>query len=99
MSASEAVPAALIALLSEWTSANSYDNRVAHLLGTLAGGLNGTTILDPTTVLEDARKDTLTGGSGRDWYLRNSLGLTVANRDTVSDTDLDSVFTEISNWL
>ena len=72
---------------------------MAHLLGTLGGGANGGFTLTSTTVKEDAAKDTLTGGSGRDWYLRNSLGLTVANRDTVSDTDLDSVFTEISNWL
>ena len=90
---------ALAALLTEWTSANSFDDRVAHLLGTLAGGANGGFTLTPTTVKEDAAQDTLTGGSGKDWYLRNSTGLTVANRDTISDADLDSVFTEISTWL
>ena len=40
----------------------------------------------------------VTGGIGKDWYLRNSLGLTVANRDTITDFDADSVFTEIDTW-
>ena len=89
---SETNSVALTSLLAEWTSANSYAVRVANLLG----------VLTSTTVKEDAAKDTLTGGNGagnRDWYLRNSQGAVVANRDTVSDTDADSVFTEISTWL
>lgn len=90
---------ALIALRSEWTSASSYLNRVAHLLGTAAGGANGNYKLTSATVKEDNMKDTLKGGAGKDWYLRNSLGMTVANRDLVDDADLDSVFTEISSWL
>ncbi len=98
----EADTTALAALLTEWISASSLDDRVAHLLGTLAGGANGGFTLTSTTVKEDAAKDTLTGGNGdgnRDWYLRNILGAVVANRDTVSDTDADSVFTEIDTWL
>ena len=90
---------ALAALLSEWTSGSVYADRVAHLLGTLAGGANGSFTLTSTTVKEDNAKDTLTGGSGKDWYLRNSLGATLANRDTTTDIDIDSVFTEIDTWL
>ncbi len=90
---------ALIALRSEWTSASSYDNRVAHLLGTLAGGANGSYRLTSATVKEDNVMDTRNGGNGKDWYLRNSIGAIEANRDTVTDADLDSVFTEISSWL
>ncbi len=90
---------ALAALLSEWTSGSVYADRVAHLLGTLAGGANGSFTLTSTTVKEDNAKDTLTGGSGKDWYLRNSLGATPANRDTTTDIDIDSVFTEIDTWL
>jgi Ca2+-binding RTX toxin-like protein len=96
---SEANATALIALRSEWTSASSYADRVAHLRGTLAGGLNGSYKLTSATVKEDNAKDTLKGSSGKDWYLRNRLGATVANRDAVTDVDLDSVFTEISSWL
>ena len=90
---------ALAALFSEWTSGSAYADRVAHLLGTLAGGANGSFTLTSTTVKEDNAKDTLTGGSGKDWYLRNSLGATPANRDTTTDIDIDSVFTEIDTWL
>ncbi len=89
----------LLALRSEWISGSVYDTRVAHLLGTLAGGVNGATVLTPTTTKEDDAADTLTGGSGKDWYLNNAAGAVVANRDTVTDADVDSVFTEISTWL
>ena len=91
------------ALLTEWISASSFANRLAHLEGTLAGGFNSGFTLTQSTVKEDCSLDTLTGGSNglgnTDWYLRNSLGATVALRDTFSDTDADSVFTEISSWL
>ena len=90
---------ALIPLRSEWSSGTSFNDRKAHLLGTLAGGLHGGFTLTPSTVKEDSSKNTLTGGSGKDWYLRNSAGATVAFRDTVNDADVDSVFTEISTWL
>ncbi len=91
--------AALTALRGEWTSANSYENRVDHLLGTLGGGNNGMFTLTPTTVKEDSVADTLIGGSGRDWYLRNLSGSVPAQHDTVTETDSDSVFTEVSTWL
>ncbi|MEK6258841.1 MAG: M10 family metallopeptidase C-terminal domain-containing protein [Planctomycetota bacterium] len=89
----------LIALRGEWTSAHTYDTKVAHLLGTLNGGVNGSTVLTPTTTKEDDAADTLTGGSGKDWYLNNAAGAVVANRDSVTDADVDSVFTEINTWL
>lgn len=96
---SEGDDTALTALLSEWMSFESFENRMAHLLGTLPGGANGSYILNSTTVKEDAAKDTLVGGSGKDWYLRNNQGAVVSKRDVVSDSNLDSVFTEISAWL
>ena len=91
---------ALLDLRAEWVRTDiSFDARVAHLMGTVPGGLNGATVLSSTTVKEDAAQDTLVGGSNRDWYLRNSLGAVVAQRDLVTDADLDSLFTEISAWL
>ena len=98
----EADTVALEALLTEWISASSFANRVAHLQGTLAGGLNSGFTLTQSTVKEDSAPDTLTGGNGagnKDWYLRNSTGAVVAQRDVVNDTDVDSVFEEISTWL
>jgi len=90
---------ALIALRSEWVSSNSYSSRVAHLLGTLAGGKNGSYVLTLTTVKEDLARDRLIGSTGKDWYFRNGLGATTSQRDIVTDADIDSVFTEISTWL
>ena len=70
-----------------------------HLLGTITGGLNGSTVLNSTTVMEDSIAETLAGGSNRDWYLRNNLGAVVPKHDTTVDADLDSLFTEINSWL
>ncbi|MBX3415675.1 MAG: putative Ig domain-containing protein [Pirellulales bacterium] len=66
--------AALLAIHTEWTSNNSYEDRIAHLTGT-AGGANGTTYLQPgTTLFDDGEIDTLTGGAtDLDWYLYSLL--------------------------
>jgi len=66
--------AALLAIHAEWTSANSYSDRVAHLTGT-AGGANGSTFLIAgTTVFDDEEVDTLTGGAiDLDWFIYNLL--------------------------
>lgn len=64
---------ALVAIHAEWTSASDYLQRIAHLTGAMAGGLNGTTILAATppetaTVFDDASIDTLVGGTELDWF-------------------------------
>ena len=43
--------------------------------------------------------DEVSGAAVADGSGSNNTGTVVAFRDTVSDTDLDSVFTEISNFL
>src|SRR5262249_54232815 len=61
----DANPAALDALMAEWRRTDqTYAQRHTHLR--LGGGLNGTTLLNTTTV-HDAGTDTLTGGTGLDW--------------------------------
>jgi Ca2+-binding RTX toxin-like protein len=90
---------ALDSILREWTSAGSYGDRVGHLLGTLAGGLQGTYTLTRFTVKEDRALDRMIGGSRRDWYFRNSRGTPTTLRDIITDADVDSVFTEIDTWL
>jgi hypothetical protein len=65
--------AALRALLAEWTSGDSYETRVAHLFGTLAGGLNGSYQLNASTVHDDGARDVLWGDEGRDWFLVSKL--------------------------
>ena len=64
----DAHEAALWALMQEWTSAASYDTRVARLRGTQGGGANGQFTLAGDTVLDDFAADKLTGSSGRDWF-------------------------------
>jgi hypothetical protein len=60
--------ASLDAILAEWSSGASYDDRIDHLRATLPGGLNGTTLLNAGTVLDNHAADVLTGGLGLDWF-------------------------------
>jgi hypothetical protein len=62
--------AALAALLKEWSRPDrTYLERVHDLLGDGSGGLNGTYLLDPQTVLRDTAVVQLFGGkSGMDWF-------------------------------
>ncbi len=65
----DANDAALCAVMAEWTRTDAdYATRLAHLRGTLAGGLNGTSLLNSTTVFDDGAADTLQSGSGMGWY-------------------------------
>src|SRR5262249_29844333 len=64
--------AALQAVLAEWTSARSYNDRVANLSGAGTGvRLNGAFFLNDSTVMDDGQVDELTGGDGQDWFLLN----------------------------
>ncbi len=58
---------ALMAILSEWVSSNSYTTRVNNIR--TGGGENGAFTLDNGTVLDDGRPDTLWGNGGQDWFL------------------------------
>jgi Ca2+-binding RTX toxin-like protein len=63
--------ASLNTIMAEWTSTASYSNRVNHLL--TSGGLKGTVVLNATTVADVGQADTLTGGTGRAWFLAGVL--------------------------
>jgi uncharacterized protein (TIGR03118 family) len=56
--------AALLQILGEWTSSNSYATRIANL----RSGAGGLPKLDSTTVLDDGAVDTLRGNQGLDWF-------------------------------
>jgi Ca2+-binding RTX toxin-like protein len=69
--------AALQAIQKEWARPDAdYPTRVGHLKGTLAGGLNGTTVLNSASVFDDALADLITGGSGLDWFFATALDST-----------------------
>lgn len=89
----EGEPIILKALLAEWASANTYQQRVDHLTGVAGGGANTSFVLTSSTVTNDAAVDYLTGNAGRDWFLANSL------QDTITDKAVDEVFTHIDTWL
>ncbi|RPI84932.1 MAG: hypothetical protein EHM42_07120, partial [Planctomycetaceae bacterium] len=59
---------ALLAIVAEWTRRDrNYSDRIAKLR--TGGGLNGSYVLSPLTVLTDGTAiDTLTGGAGLDWF-------------------------------
>jgi uncharacterized protein (TIGR03118 family) len=60
----DADPAALLQILDEWTSNNSYATRVDNL----RNGTGGLPKLDATTVTNDGLRDLLLGGIGLDWF-------------------------------
>jgi Ca2+-binding RTX toxin-like protein len=72
--------AALAAILAEWTRTDiDYATRIAHLTGSMSGGLNhnsdGTTFyfLNNSTVQGNGLVDNLYGGAGMDWYYAGAL--------------------------
>jgi hypothetical protein len=59
---------ALNALQTEWSRTDlSYQDRVDHLNGSVPGGVNGSYVLNDTTVFDDGVMDTLSGGAGENW--------------------------------
>ncbi len=68
--------AALALILAEWTSGNTYAQRVANLTdGTgTANPLNGGVFLNLATVFDDGSLDTLTGNAGLDWFFADLDG-------------------------
>jgi Ca2+-binding RTX toxin-like protein len=64
---------ALCAIMQEWSSGNTYEQRVANLR--TGGGLNGTAVLTASTVFDDNVADILNGSMGRDWFFARLTGL------------------------
>ena len=77
----------LAAIMSEWSSNNSYGTRVNNILN--GGGNNGAVTLQPgSNVTTDAAVNQLwgsTGGTGLNWFWY-SLALDTVNRDKVGET-------------
>src|SRR5262249_33591238 len=66
---------ALLSLLAEWSRTDAdYETRLGHLDGGLAGGLNGTSLLNAQTVTDDGATDGLFGHVGRDRFFAASHG-------------------------
>jgi RHS repeat-associated protein len=73
--------AALEAILAEWARTDeTYRQRVSHIHGFTTGGLNGAFFLTASTVHFGASPDTLSSGSGADWFWANLAIDTLINR-------------------
>ena len=67
--------AAMQLVRQEWARTDvPIGDRMAHLSGDLAGGLNGSYFLTPTTILEDSAIDDLRGNAGTDWFFSAPSG-------------------------
>ena len=81
--------AAILAISAEWLRTDlSYTERVGHLIS--GGGLNGTILLNSSTVLDDSAKDKLEGKKDLDWFLGND------DDDDIKDLFANEILTVIS---
>lgn len=79
--------AALAAVLAEWSRTDiDYSTRVAHLRN--GGGLNGSYLLDTSTVHNDGAVNKLNGGGGLDWFFAGMM-------DVIFNKATDEVVTQI----
>jgi Ca2+-binding RTX toxin-like protein len=66
----EANTTALLSILAEWKRTDlSYGERIDHLTGDVAGGLNGKVVVNRKTLRYDDPGDSLFGGDGDDWFV------------------------------
>jgi hypothetical protein len=63
---------ALAYIMAEWDSSASYSTRVSKL--GKGGGLNGSYVLNGTTVFDNSLTDYLYGGAGLDWFFARTKG-------------------------
>jgi hypothetical protein len=70
----DAMVASLDAIMAEWgrNDGTGYTKRIDHLTGAVAGGKNGSVLLNSTRVFDDAgAADMLTGGAMLDWFFQD----------------------------
>jgi hypothetical protein len=79
--------AALMAILAEWQSGDSYTTRFNCLEGLQGGGLNGAYhLIWGSTVLDNGARDRLTGSTtGLDWFFAQLSGV---NRDSIVNLNM-----------
>jgi hypothetical protein len=64
--------AALSAIMAEWTRTDrTYLQRISNLMN--GSGLNGSVVLNASTIFADADADKLTGSSGNDWFIYDQV--------------------------
>jgi hypothetical protein len=88
---------ALLSIMAEWGRTDAdYATRVGQLLGTESGGLNGSYLLNTSTVSENGASDILNGGAGMDWFFAdNSTSKKDTTKDTINNQTTGEVVTSI----
>jgi ELWxxDGT repeat protein len=82
--------AALAYIMAEWDSTDSYATRIKELQN--GGGLNGSSVLNSTTVFDNNATDLLYGGAGLDWFFAHTKG---KNQDKIYGQTSGEVVTGI----
>ena len=90
----DANQAALAAILAEWSSGDSYAQRVGRLNGTIAGGLNGSWVLVAGTIAHGTNDNYLFGGTGQNAYFARQTGSLLA-RDYIFGEKYSEIVTSI----
>ena len=83
---------ALAYIMAEWDTSDSYSARVSKI-GKRGGGLNGSYLLNGSTVSDNGVSDYLSGGAGMDWYFAHTKGRN--NKDAVYGQTNGEVVTNI----
>jgi hypothetical protein len=83
----------LLAIMADWGRTDAdYNTRIAQLMGTQSGGLNGSYFLNGTTVFDNGLTDALKGGAGMDWFFAHTSN---KNGDTIQNLRSGEVVTTI----
>jgi Ca2+-binding RTX toxin-like protein len=86
--------AALAAVMAEWSSGDSYTARVGKIDGNIAGGLNGSWLLNASTITHGSGYDYLFGGIGQNTYFAHQTGSVLA-RDYIFGEKSSEIATPI----
>jgi Ca2+-binding RTX toxin-like protein len=83
---------ALNGIITEWTSLTPNADRINHIRN--GGGINGSFTLkvgSGATVFDDAAKDSLVGGSERDWFFRRATGTADSILGNIAGEEVNNV--------
>ena len=86
--------AALAAVMAEWSSGDTYATRVGTINGNIGGGLNGSWLLNASTITHGSGYDYLFGGIGQNTYFAHQTGSVLA-RDYIFGQKSSEIATPI----
>ncbi|MFO1064992.1 MAG: PKD domain-containing protein [Pirellulales bacterium] len=91
---------AVEAIMSEWTSSNSYSQRIANLTG-VGNNLRRNAsyyLIADQTVFDDWQRDELWGDGGTDWFFANWDTTLDTRRDVIGDRNSCETRSDLDRW-